>query len=265
MKTGAMSAATAALMLLAGAIPSRAAMVEQKIAYTLGHTKFEGLLVYDDSIRARRPAVLMAPNFMGVTRNAAVKARLLAGTRYVIFVADMYGAGVRPKNGKEAGQMAGVLRKDIPLMRARINKALDVLLEEGSKRGLIDATRIGAIGFCFGGGNVLELARSGRDVKGVVSFHGDLLARGPKADAGVKAKILVLHGQADPVVPKADRDAFEAEMAAVKSIDWQMVVFSGAVHSFTNPDAKAVGRSHYDARTAKRSFEMMHDFFAELF
>lgn len=245
--------------------PVAAEMVEEKIAYDVGGTKMEGVLIYDDAISGKRPAVLVAPDWMGITEDAVTLAKTALGNGYVAFVADMYGADVRPTNPKEAGQAAGAVRKDISVMRARISKALDVLLAEGEKKGIVDSSKTAAIGFCFGGGNVLELARSGREVGGVVTFHGDLKARGGTADKdAVKTRILVLHGAADPAVPKADRDAFEAEMTAAEA-DWQMVTFANAVHSFTDPGANRPGRNMYDEKVAKKSFALMHDFFGEIF
>ncbi len=244
--------------------PADAGMVTEKISYALGGTNFEGILVYDDSIQARRPAVVMAPNWMGVSDNAVTKAKLLAGKRYVLFIADMYGAAIRPKNSKEAGRAAGAVRKDIDMQRGRINKAVDVLLAEGGRRGLIDASKTAAIGFCFGGGNVLELARSGRNVKAVVSFHGSLSTPRPQDAANIKAKVLVLHGAVDPIAPKAQRDALEGELTVAK-VDYQIVAFANAVHSFTNPDAKSPGRSQYDAKVARRAYAMMNDLFGEVF
>ncbi len=257
-----------ALCLVTGLVlggPASAAMVTEKIPYTLDGTAFEGVLVYDDSVTGKRPAVLMAPNWMGVTAPSIEKAKTLAGGKYVLLVADMYGANVRPKDGKEAGAAAGAVRKDLAMHRARVNKAVDVLLAEGGKRNLIDESKVAAIGFCFGGGNVLELARSGRDVKGVVSFHGSLTTPQPQDAAKIKAKVLVLHGAADPAVPKADRDALEAELSAAPDVDWQLIAFSGAVHSFTDPNANRKGRAEYNEKVAKRAYAMMYDFFDEIF
>ncbi len=241
-----------------------AKMVEEKITYELKGTSFEGVLVYDESVKAKRPSVVMAPNWMGVTKAAIDKAKLIGGNKYVMFVADMYGVGIRPKNSKEAGAAAGVVRADISLMRDRINKALDVLLEQGGRRSLIDKTKTAAIGFCFGGGNVLELARSGRNLNGVVSFHGDLKTPNPKDGANIQAKVLVLHGADDPIVPKEHREAFEAEMKAAGT-DWQLVAFGGAVHSFTDPGARWPKNAEYNEKVAKRAYAMMNDFFAEIF
>jgi len=147
--------------------------------------------------------------------------------------------------------------------RARTNKALDVFLAEAGKRNLIDSSKVAAIGFCFGGANVLELARTGRDVKGVVSFHGTLTTPKP-AGNNIKGKVLVLHGATDPVQPKANRDALEAELTA-GGVDYQIVAFSDTYHSFTNPEAKAAKRSIYDAKVTKRAYTMMENFFNEIF
>ena len=246
------------------AAPANAAMVSDKIDYSFKGTKFQGILVYDDSVRAKRPAIVMAPNWMGVTKNAVTKAKLLAGKKYVMFIADMYGVTVRPKNSKEAARASGAVRKDLDGERGRINKALDVLLAEGVKRGVVDPSKTAAIGFCFGGGNALELARSGRAIKAVVTFHGALTTPRPQDAANIKAKVLVLHGADDPAVPKADRDALEAEMKAAK-VDWEMVVFSHTVHSFTNPQANRPGRTQYNAESTRRAYRLMNDLFAEVF
>lgn len=245
------------------ALPASAGMVTKKVAYSTGGTKFEGVLVYDDSVGGKRPLVVMAPNWMGVTDSAVTKAKKLAGSKYVFFIADMYGVNNRPRDSKEAGKAAGAVRKNITMMRARINKAVDVGLSTGGSR--VDGGKIAAIGFCFGGGNVLELARSGRGVKGVVSFHGDLIQREPKLGSNIKAKVLVLHGNDDPLSPKAHRDALEAEMVKAKTVDWQLISYGGAVHSFTDPGAKWKGRAEYNATVARRSFKAMNDFFAEIF
>ncbi len=248
-------------MLLGG--PALAGMTEKRISYSLGGTDFQGVLVYDDSVKAKRPALLMAPNWMGVTQGAVTKAKLLAGSKYVIFIADMYGVKNQPKGFKDARTRSGMLRKNIKQQRDRVNKALDMLLDAGGKQGVIDKSRVAAIGFCFGGDNVLEMARSGRQLKGVVTFHGSLSSN-PKDSANIKAKVLILHGADDPAAPKAKRDALEAELTAA-GVDWQMVAFSGAVHSFTDPGAKRKGRSMYNAKVAKRAYAMMNNFFTEIF
>jgi dienelactone hydrolase len=254
-------AGTAVVVLLS--LPAAANMVEKKVDYSLNGTDFEGVLVYDDAVSAKRPAVLMAPNWLGVTEDAVTKAKMLAGKKYVFFVADMYGKSIRPKNGQEAGQASGAVGGNPPLARARANKAFDVLLDEGKKLNLIDPAKTAAIGFCFGGGNVLELARSGRNVDAVVTFHGALTTKDPGADK-VKAKVLVLHGADDPFQPKAARDALEAELKAAK-VDYEIVAFGGAVHSFTDPKSHLAGKAEYNEKVTKRAYAMMNEFFNEVF
>jgi dienelactone hydrolase len=252
----------AALALASGSVAAK--MVEQKVDYELDGKKFEGVLVYDDTVKAKRPAVLMAPDWMGISPQSLTQAKLVAGKRYVIFVADMYGADVRPKNPQEAGPAASAVRNNVPATRARINKALDTFLAEANKKGVIDATKTAAIGFCFGGGNVLELARGGRDIDAVVTFHGELTTSAVNTPGTIKPRILVLHGADDPSVPKEARDKFEAEMKAAKA-DYNIVAFGGAVHSFTAPGANQPGRNMYNEKVAKLSYDMMRDFLAQSF
>ncbi|MBF0296879.1 MAG: dienelactone hydrolase family protein [Magnetococcales bacterium] len=240
------------------------AMVEEPVRHTLDGVAMESVLVYDDSGPASRPAVLMVPNWLGVTPAARAMARQIAGRDYVILLADVYGVNVRPQNADQAKQAASALRADRSLLRARANNAMDALLAAGKKAGA-DAGKTAAIGFCFGGGTVLELARSGRALQGVVSFHGNLDTPQPKDAANIKAAVLVLHGADDPVVPDAQLAAFQTEMKGVPGLDWQLVSFGGAVHSFTDPDANTPGRSQYHARTAQRAFDLMRRFFAEIF
>ena len=155
-----------------------------------------------------------------------------------------------------------IARKLISSMRSRAQAGLDVLISQP----LVDAKRVAAIGYCFGGGTVLELARSGVDIAGVVSFHGNLDTPRPEDAKNIKAKVLVLHGADDPFVPEKDVSAFQEEMRQAK-VDWQMVIYGGAVHSFSNPnsgDDPSTGAA-YDARADKRSWEAMRLFFGELF
>ncbi|MBF0400334.1 MAG: dienelactone hydrolase family protein [Magnetococcales bacterium] len=241
-----------------------AAMVEERVKHVHEGISFESVLIYEDTVTIARPAVLMVPNWMGVTPQAIAQARQVAGSAYVVLVADLYGEGVRPKNPVEAQQAATFVRSDRLLMRARANNALDALLAAGQKVG-VDATRTAAIGFCFGGGAVLELARSGRKLGGVVSFHGNLDTPNPADAAQIKGSVLVLHGADDPYVPESQVQAFAAEMKAQPQLDWQLVQLGGAVHSFTDPEANTPGRAQYHARSAQRAFAWMGQFFAEIF
>ncbi|MBF0460130.1 MAG: dienelactone hydrolase family protein [Magnetococcales bacterium] len=241
-----------------------AAMLEERVKHTHEGVTFESVLIYDNTNTAARPAILMVPNWMGVTAQSLAQAKQVAGKEYVILVADVYGETVRPKNPEEAKQAATFLRSNRPLLRARANNALDALLSAGLKAGA-DPKRTAAIGFCFGGGAVLELARSGRNIAGVVSFHGNLDTPNPGDAANIKGAVLVLHGANDPAVPGADVLAFEAEMRAQPQLDWQLVSFGGAVHSFTDPDANTPGRAQYHEKSAKRAFALMHQLFKEIF
>lgn len=251
-------------LLLAGSFGfAEAAVVVKPVPYEIDGEAFEGMLIYDDSVTAPRPGLVMVPNWLGVNQDSAKKAARAAGDKYVIFMADMYGKAIRPSNAEEAGTAAGALRGDRGLMRKRAQAAVEVLKAQKSTVAL-DDSRLGAIGFCFGGGAVLELARSGAPLKGFVSFHGNLDTPNPADARNIQAPVLVLHGADDPAVPQAQVDAFVAEMKAAKK-DWQLVSYGGAVHSFTNPLANVPGRNEYHPLVAARAFQAMHDLFAEVF
>ena len=242
---------------------ARAEWVQRELAYRLDGADFIGTLVYDDAGAARRPGIVLVPNWLGPTPAAIEQAKRVAGQDYVVLVADMYGAKVRPKSDDEAGAAAAAVRSDRPLLRSRVNKAVDVLIEQADQAPL-DTGRLGAVGFCFGGGSVLELARSGRKVRGVVSFHGTLDTPLPAQKGKIPAAVLVLHGADDPYVPAADVAAFEAEMRAAGA-DWQLTAYGGAVHSFSEPEANSPGEAQYHPLVARRAFAAMRDFLAERF
>ncbi|MEH6389174.1 MULTISPECIES: dienelactone hydrolase family protein [Pseudomonas] len=252
---------TLSTLLMATAGLAQAEMVSKPVSYDIDGEPYEGLLVYDDATSEPRPGLLMVPNWMGVTENSAKKAFRAGGSDYVVFVADMYGKDKQPANAEEAGKLAGALRKDRDLMRKRVNTALNVFKSQSEKVGL-DTGRIGAIGFCFGGGAVLELARSGTDIGGVVSFHGNLDTPNPKDAESIKTPVLVLHGDEDPSVPQEQVEAFKQEMRAA-DVDWQLVIYGGAVHSFTNPAANVPGKNEYHPVVAERAFTAMRQFFSE--
>ncbi|MCY1286181.1 Dienelactone hydrolase family protein [compost metagenome] len=250
-------------LLFAFAGPTWAAMVTQAVPYEIDGKPFEGTLVYDDSVKDPRPGLLMVPNWLGVTPAAAEQAKEIAGQRYVIFIADMYGKEIRPANPEEAKAAATAVRADRPLMRKRAQAGLETLKAQGQKVPL-DLASLGAIGFCFGGGSVLELARSGAPLKGFVSFHGNLDTPNPADARNIRAPILVLHGADDPAVPKAQVDAFSAEMTAAE-VDWQLVSYGGAVHSFTERAANVPGRNEYHPKVAARAYQAMNGLFDEVF
>jgi dienelactone hydrolase len=231
------------------------------IEYKAGDTTCEGYLV-GDTAPGRRPGVLVVHDWMGLGKFSMAKADELARMGYVALAVDIYGKGVRPANPKEAAQLAGQFKSDRALLRARLRAALDVLKQNEH----VDPKRIAAIGYCFGGTTVLELARSGADIAGVVSFHGGLDTPTPGDAKDIRCKVLALHGAEDPFVPPSDVAAFEAEMTKA-GVDWQLIIYSGAVHAFTNPAAGTDNSkgTAYNERADKRSWEAMKQFFAEIF
>jgi dienelactone hydrolase len=236
-------------------------MKSETITYAMGGLTAEGALVYDETVSGKRPAVLMAPNWMGLTDKAVERAKLVAGDRYVVFVADMYGKGTRPTHFGEAAALANPLRENAREQRARIQAAYTAMLEHSG--GLADGRRA-AIGFCFGGGNVLELARDGADIAAAVAIHSDLKTPEPARPGAIKAALLVTHGAPDPVAPKADRDAFEQEMEAVGA-RWQMLLFGGVLHAYTDQGADAPGISAWNEPATRFTYPLAHQFIADAF
>ncbi|MFO7704141.1 MAG: dienelactone hydrolase family protein [Halopseudomonas sp.] len=249
------------LLIMGAAGMAQADMVVNPVAYEIDGEAYEGMLVYDDATREARPGLLMVPNWMGVTENAAKKAYRAGGSEYVVFVADMYGKDKRPENAEQAGKQATLLRSDRALMRKRVNAALEVFKTQTDEVAL-DTRKLAAIGFCFGGGTVLELARSGTVIGAVVSFHGNLDTPDPADAKAIKTPVLVLHGADDPYVPTEQVQAFEAEMREA-GVDWQLISYGGAVHSFTDPTAKMTGQAEYHPVVAERAFQAMHQLLDE--
>ena len=252
----------AALGLLLCVAPVFAAMQAKPVEWKLDKQSFSGVLVYDDASAARRPGLVMVPDWKGVTDNAIAKARHVAGSDYVVLVADMYGKDVRPKNDEEAMAQVKQLYGDRARLRARINKALDVLKAQADAAPL-DVGKLGALGYCFGGATVLELARGGADIAAVVTFHGGLDTSMPAKPGAVKASLLVLNG-ADDRGTAPDIAGFEKEMDAAGA-DWTFVNFSGAVHCFALPEANKPPGCVYNERATRRGESMMRAFFAERF
>lgn len=250
-----------ALALLACAAAAQAKMVVRTLHWSLDGRAYQGALVYDDAVKAKRPGLLMIPNWYGVNDQAIVKARMIAGKRYVVLLGDMYGQDVRPADSTQARAAVMPLYKDRAEMRKRVNKALAVLRAQAG-HAPIDLRRLAAIGFCFGGSAVLDLARSGADIAAVVSFHGGLSTDDPALARQIKAHVLVMNG-ADDKGTMRDADAFMDEMRASPA-DWQFVVLGHAVHCFTEVGDDSPG-CRYDARAARRSYRLMHDWLADAF
>lgn len=249
-------------MLLAWSIPALAEVRAQVVEYKHGDAALEGYLAYDDASKEKRPGILVVHEWWGINDYVKERVRQLAQMGYVAFAADMYGKGVRAANPADAGRLAGNYLKDRKLLRARVSAGLDLL----KKQQIADVQRIAAIGYCFGGTTVLELARSGADIAGVVSFHGGLDTPDPNDAKKIRAKVLVLHGADDPYVPASQVLAFVDEMRKA-GVDWQLVMYGGAVHTFTNRDAgtdPSTGAA-YNEKADRRSWEAMKDFFGEIF
>lgn len=209
------------------------------------------------------PAVVLFPNFMGPSDSARRHAAGVAARGYAVMMADFYGENVRPTNREEAVAAMQSLKADHDELRARAKDAFTALREQADLG--LDAGKTAAIGFCFGGGVALELARSGADLKAAVSFHGTLATPLPAAEGAIRGSILVLHGADDPAVPQSQVSDFIGEMQNAGVADWQLVQFGGTVHSFTEPGADVPGRSQYQPRSARRAFALMESLFREVF
>jgi len=243
-------------------LPAQATLRTSNIVYRQGDALLEGYLAYDDSIPGKRPGVLVVHEWTGLGPYTKMRAEQLAKLGYVAFAADIYGKGVRPQNPAEAGKTAALYRNDRALTRSRIQAALELL--RGQKQ--VDPDKIAAIGYCFGGMVALELARSGSDINGVVSFHGSLDTPNPADAKNIKCKVLVLHGGDDPNVTPEQVLAFWQAMRQA-GVNWQINVYGGAVHSFTNPASgndPSKGAA-YNSQADKRSWRAMQDFFDEIF
>lgn len=251
----------ACFFVLACSLPSQAGIQTKIVEYRDGDVVLEGLLAWDDAI-TKAPGILIVHQWMGRTDYEEDRAKQLAKQGFVAFVLDIYGKGVRPNTTQEAGKLAGVYKNDRSLYRRRLQAGLEQL----QGQGMVDRQRIAAIGYCFGGTGVLELARSGAEINGVVSFHGGLDSLHPEEAKKIKAKVLICHGADDPFVPTKDIEAMKKEFADA-DVDWQMIYYSEAVHSFTQPMAgndNSRGAA-YQERADKRSWQAMNNFFGEIF
>ncbi len=236
----------------------------ETIGYEASGLACSGRLVHDATGGARRPLLLIAPNWRGVTADAVERARELAADRYVAFVADMFGDGKAPKGTENPLEFLAPLMNDPAETRRRIVAAFDTMSREADRRGIGDLERRAAIGYCFGGNNALDLARAGADVRAVVSVHGILATSMPAAPGAVKAAVLVLHGADDPISPKAHRDAFESEMNAAGA-RWYALTFGRVVHSYTDVGAHNPPISLYDEPATRHGYTLAHAFIADAF
>jgi dienelactone hydrolase len=242
--------------------PAFGRIVTRPVEYKHGDLTLKGYLALDDSIKGKRPGVLVVHEWWGLNDHARRQADRLAELGYVAFALDMFGDGAATDDPHEARELTGRFRNDKKLLVDRARAGLDVLLKDER----VDPKRIAAIGYCFGGSAVLQLALSGADLAGVVSFHGGLGGIEYQPGTTVKAKILILHGADDPLIPAEQIAEFQDTLRKAGA-DWQMVYYGNAVHSFTNEKADGVGMKGvaYHKPTADRSWAAMREFFAEIF
>ncbi len=250
------------LMLVLGATNVQAQVLTKNVTYQHDGVALEGYLAYDDSIKGKVPAVLIVHEWWGLNDYARKRAEQLAAMGYVAFALDMYGKGKVTEHPKQAAEWMRQTNSNVLLWQQRALAGLEVLKNEPRT----DTARIAAIGYCFGGATVQQLAYSGANVRGVVSFHGSLLPPTPEQVKEVKAKFLICHGSADPFIKAENVQNYVAAMNET-DLDWQMIIYGGAKHSFTNPDADKAGMPalEYSKSADHRSWWHMKQFFDEIF
>jgi dienelactone hydrolase len=253
----------AALCTLAMAGNAYAAIKEEPVTYRDGETTMKGVVVYDDAVQGKRPGIVMVHEWWGITKHMHNEAQKFAQQGYTAFIADMYGDGKVADNPNDAGALATSVMNDPKVMEARFNAARSQLVRHSS----VDATHIGAVGYCFGGAVVLNMARSGADLDAVAGFHASLGLNTPTPALGtVKAKVLVLNGADDPFVKREEYEVLEKDFASAKA-DYHVITFPGAVHAFTNPEATELGKKfniplRYDAKADQEAKAEASKFFA---
>jgi dienelactone hydrolase len=237
----------------------------EPVSYNTGELTFNGYLAYDDSISTKRPGILVVHEWWGHNEYARQRARMLAELGYIALAVDMYGSGKKAEHPEDAGKFAAEVRQNLPAAKKRFLAAMQILKDHP----LVDQTHIAAIGYCFGGTVVLQMARQGLDLDAVVSFHGALATDNPAVPGAVKARILVCDGADDKLVPPGQIKMFFMEMKKA-GVDFKFVSYPGAKHSFTNPDADTYAKKFnlpigYNAEADKRSWQDMQDFLEESF
>jgi len=242
-----------------------ATVVGKEVSYNEGDTVLKGYLAYDDSIKGKRPGILVVHEWWGHNEYARKRARMLAEEGYTALAVDMYGDGKLADHPDSAGKFAGMVTSNMPMMKARFLAAEKTLKSQPT----VDNKKIAAIGYCFGGGVVLNMARTGMDINAVVSFHGSLDAKIPVSKGKIKAEVLVLHGADDPFVKPEAIKAFKQEMNDA-NVSYRFISYPETKHSFTNPDADAFGQKFslplaYNANADKQSWQEMLNLFKKVF
>lgn len=250
-------------LILVGIPPLVEAKVQSKtIPYTYGESSFEGFQAWDDSVKGQRPGILVVHEWWGLNDYARSRAEQLAGLGYVAFAVDMYGKGKVTTHPEKASEWAKLATSNVEEWLGRAQEGLKLLQADPN----VDSTRIAAIGYCFGGATVMQLVYGGAPVKGVVSFHGSLPLPANANSISNSAKVLIAHGASDPFLTADHIGQFKAALDNAE-IDWQMVLYSGAQHSFTNLSADQYGLkgAKYHKQADQRSWLHMQHFFDELF
>jgi dienelactone hydrolase len=237
----------------------------KEVEYTVGGVVMKGYLALDKDSTGKRPGILIIPEWWGISAYERRRARMLAEMGYTALAVDMYGGGKQAVNPEEAARYSSEVAKDPALEEARFIAAMDFLKREST----VDPARIAAIGYCFGGGVVLNMAAQGLDLKGVASFHGSLGAVKPAGQDAVRAKILVLQGANDKFVTAEQIEAFRRLMEKAGA-EFRIVLYPGATHSFTNPEADEYAKKFhlpiaYDAKADRESWQELRNFFREIF
>jgi len=246
-------------------IQLQAEIITQTVDYSDGDITMKGYIAHDNSIKGKRPGIIVVHEWWGHNDYAKKRARMLAGLGYSAIALDMYGNGKTASHPKDAGMFSGEVKKNMAVAEKRFMAAYNLL----QKQGHVAKDKIAAIGYCFGGGIVLEMARRGVDLGGVVSFHGSLGSKSPAKEGKVKAKVLVLNGEADPFVKASAISKFKAEMKAAK-VDYKFINYPNAKHAFTNPGADKMGNKFniplaYNKSADEKSWSEMKKFLTDIF
>lgn len=244
---------------------AQAAVHGKEVAYKANGTTLKGYIAYDDAFKGKRPAVLVVHEWWGHNEYARKRARMLAKLGYTALAVDMYGDGKQAHHPDEAGKFATEVSKNMPMAKARFEAGMNLLRKEKT----VDAMQMAAIGYCFGGGVVLNMARQGEDLKGVVSFHGSLGTDSPAQPGKIKARIVSFSGEADPMIGADSVAAFKKEMDNAGA-NYRVVTYPGAQHAFTNPAADKLGKKFklplaYNAEADKDSWQQATVFLREVF
>jgi dienelactone hydrolase len=255
----------AVLLLCIWSVPVMGEVTGKEVLYNTGGLTLKGYIAFDDSITGKRPGILVVHEWWGHNDYARKRARMLAELGYTAMAVDMYGDGKQAEHPSDAGKFAAEVRQNMPVATERFLAALQVLKKHPS----VDPDQIAAIGYCFGGGIVLQMARQGLDLDAVVSFHGSLATDKPAVPGVVKARILVCNGADDKMVTPEQIQAFHREMKAA-GVTYRFVSYPGAMHSFTNPDADTYAKKFniplgYNAEADQKSWQHMQDFLEETF